>query len=100
MQPPKVIGGERTLHRLADAAELAKAIVAHVRTWTDHAPDPNRPLLVETAEERAARGAGDHDIPTKWWVYAVIGGVISAGVALAVWRADTSNMQDVELHYP
>jgi hypothetical protein len=100
MSPAKVIGGERTLHRLADAPELAKEIVAYIRTWADHAPDPNRPLLVETPEERAARGGGDHDASTKWWVYAAIGGVIGAGVALVAWRANTSNTQDVELHYP
>lgn len=96
---PHAIGGEHALRRLAAAPALVALIVDRVKTWAEHAPDPDQVLLVETPVERASHN-GLRDLPTKWWVYAAVAGVIGTGVALVLIHDHQSDTQTIEVHYP
>ena len=97
---PHLIGGDEAVQKLADAPQLAELVADRARGWDAHAPDPDVPLLTETPQERLRDGKDPRDVPTKWWVYATIFGVIGAGVALVYAHDQESNTQRVELHYP
>jgi hypothetical protein len=73
-------------------------VVDRVHTWDDHAPDPDRPLLTESPEERANRDP--RKIPTKWWVYAAILGAVATAVTIVYVHDSASDTQHLELHYP
>ena len=101
-EPPHRLGeGADATMQLADASRAAGLIADRVQTWNDHAPDPDRPLLVEDIRERAKRLARErHDEPTPWYVYATIGAALLAG-GIAIYAHDhTSDTQRVELHFP
>ena len=100
MDPPHAIGGDNALRKLAQAPELVALIFARARDWADHAPDPDRPLLTETKEEREEHKGGLRDLPTKWWVYAAVAGVIGTGLLLVVAHDHESSVQTIEVHYP
>ena len=85
---------------LADAGRATGLIADRVQAWDAHAPDPDRPLLVEDIHQRAKRLAGKADAPTQWWVYATIGAALLAG-GIAIYAHDhSSDTQRVELHFP
>jgi hypothetical protein len=95
-------GDDDGVRPLAEAPALVALVADRVQLWKDRAPDPDRPLLVETPAERAARQGdkGEKEEPTRWWVYATIGAALAAG-ALIIYTHDTAdNMQRVELHVP
>jgi hypothetical protein len=94
--------GDDGVRPLAEATALAKLIADRVDTWNDRAPDPDQPLLVETPEERKQRGVlkDNQEEPTKWWVYATIGGALLAGAIVIYANDSADNTQRIELHYP
>lgn len=83
-----------------DVAGLADAIAARVALWSDGGPDPDRPLLTE-ADAPRRRGRDDRIVePTRWWVYAAIGGALAAG-ALTIYALDAGeDRQRIELTFP
>ena len=94
---PHQLGGDDGVAPSADVARVLALITDRVHAWNDHAPDPDRALLVEGGHDRPAL---KREEPTAWWVYATIIGALG-GVALAVYLHDTgSDSQRVELHYP
>ena len=96
---PHQLGGEDGVAPVAEVARVLALITDRVHTWNDHAPDPDRALLVEDLHDRAD-AASKKEHPTEWWVYATIIGALG-GVALAVYLHDQgSDTQHVELHYP
>lgn len=100
--PVRRLGNEDGVRPLGEAAELVALIADRVKTWKDRAPDPDQPLLVETPEERRARGwlREDREEPTRWWVYATIAGAVVAG-ALVIYAHDSrEHTQRVELKWP
>lgn len=101
-EPLRVLGGSDGVRSLGEADRLAALIADRVQAWSEHAPDPDRPLLVESEAERAKRGPRGElvDEPTRWWVYASILGAVLAGVAVVYVHDNASNTQHVELHYP
>jgi hypothetical protein len=85
---------------LADIDKLASAVAERVQAWNVHAPDPDQPLLVEDMRTRAAHKKAEGQEPTKWWVYATIGGALLAGAIVIYAHESASDTQRVELHYP
>ena len=67
--------------------------------WSSHAPDPDRPLLVETLTERAERNKKQDD-HTAWWVYGTIGAAVIAGVIAVYAHHEDGDTQEIKLHYP
>lgn len=96
---PQRLGGEDGTGPLADQERLLLLVNDRVQSWTDRAPDPDQPLLVEDPKDRR-RTPGKAEEPAKWWVYGALLG--AAAVALGVMYAyDTADdTQRVELHYP
>ncbi len=73
-----------------------------VRGWTEHSPDPDRPLLLENGatDRYGHRTAGAKEEGTRWWVYVVVGGALAAS-AIAIYAHDQqSDTQRLELKYP
>jgi hypothetical protein len=99
IEPMRMLGGADGTRTLAEADRAAGLIIDRVQTWSEHAPDPDRPLLTESGTERVRRG-GVVDEPTKWWVYVAIAGAVVAATAVIVAHDTSSSMQRVELHYP
>lgn len=102
-EPLRRLGDDDGVRPLAEASALVGLIADRMESWNERAPDPDQPLLVETPAERKARGAtdkGEREEPTRWWVYATIGGALLAG-AIVIYSHDTAGQtQRVELHYP
>jgi hypothetical protein len=102
-EPVRRLGNDDGVRKLAEADALVALIADRVQTWSDRAPDPDQPLLVETPAERRARGIGkkgEQEEPTRWWVYATIAGALLGG-ALVIYAHDTAeDTQRVELKYP
>ncbi len=102
-EPLRRLGNDDGIRPLSEATALAGLIADRMASWNERAPDPDQPLLVETPAERKRRGTTDKDDeeePTRWWVYATIGGALLAG-AIVIYTHDTSaQTQRVELHYP
>jgi hypothetical protein len=100
-EPLRRLGGDQDGVRSMNEADRAVALaVDRVRTWNDRAPDPDQPLLVESADERAHRRGDEVEKPTKWWVYAIIGGAVVGAAAIVYAKDSASDTQRVELHYP
>jgi hypothetical protein len=99
-EPVRRLGNEDGMRTLDDAADLVALISDRIQTWADRAPDPDQPLLVETALERRARLETEKEAPTRWWVYATIGGAVLAGAILIYANESRDNTQRVEIHYP
>ena len=102
-EPVRRLGGnDDGVRKLGEAAQLVALIRDRVQTWTDRAPDPDQPLLVETPEERKQRGltVDDKEEKTRWWVYASIAGAVLAG-AVVIYAHDTAHdTQRIEVKYP
>ncbi len=98
-EPAHRLGGEDGTRTLADADRAALLLADRIEGWSSHAPDPDRPLLVETLEQRAARVRRGTE-PTAWWVYATIGAAILAGTVVIYAHQQDSNTQEIKLHYP
>jgi hypothetical protein len=108
------VGRSELPHRLGEAApigELSRVLAVveeRIRRWSDHAPDPDTPLLVESPEERDERDergvrktrSDDASKPTKWWVYAAIAGAVAIGATIIFVHDAASDRQRVEVHYP
>jgi hypothetical protein len=101
-EAPHSIGGDDGVAPVADVERVLGLIADRVHTWSDHAPDPDRPLLVESSESRDARGDRKDaaDRPTKWWVYAAIAGAAAIAATIIIVHDTASDRQRVELHYP
>jgi hypothetical protein len=101
-EPVRRLGGEDGVRKLGEADALIALVVDRIQTWSDRAPDPDQPLLVETPEERRKRGLlkDDEEEPARWWVYAAIAGAVVAG-ALVIYAHDSGqDTQRVELKFP
>jgi hypothetical protein len=96
------LGNDDGTRKLDETKALVALVADRVQTWSDRAPDPDQPLLVETPEERRARGVRGkgEDEPTRWWVYATIAGAVLAGAIVIYANDQADDMQRVELKYP
>jgi hypothetical protein len=102
-EPLRRLGNDDGTRKLEEANALVALIADRVQTWSDRAPDPDQPLLVETADERRARGLkvkGEEEPPTKWWVYATIAGAVLTGAIVIYANDQADNTQRVELKWP
>jgi len=98
--PVHRLGGNQGSRPVGEVDKLASLVADHVQTWNDHAPDPDQPLLVEDVRLRAAKNVAEGQEPTRWWVYATIGGALLAGAIVIYAHESASDTQRVELHYP
>lgn len=96
------LGADDGVRPLADAPALVALVADRVQTWKDRAPDPDQPLLVESADERNARavGHGEKEEPTRWWVYGTIGAALLTGLVIVYAHDSGNDTQRVELHVP
>ncbi len=103
-EPVRQLGKDDGVRSLAEANQLVALVADRVRTWSERAPDPDQPLLVETPEERARSRAGlqveEREEPTRWWVYATIAGAIVAGGIVIFAHEAADDTQRVELRFP
>lgn len=101
-EPVRRLGNDDGVRKLGEVEALVALVADRAQTWSDRAPDPDQPLLVETPEERRQRGLlrdGEEE-PTRWWVYAAIAGAVVAG-ALVIYAHDSAeDTQRVELKFP
>jgi hypothetical protein len=96
--PPHRLGNDEGAGAVADVDRLLALAVDRLHAWNDHAPDPDRELLVEDPKTRKA--LDDRNEPTKWWVYAAIIGAVAVGAAIVYLHDNESDVQHVDLHYP
>jgi hypothetical protein len=101
-EPVRRLGSDDGIRKLDEAPALVALVADRVQTWSDRAPDPDQPLLVETPEERRKRGllVDGKEEPTRWWVYATIAGAVVAGAIVIYAHGSAENTQRVELTYP
>jgi hypothetical protein len=99
-EAPHRLGGDDGTRKLAETDQLMALVIDRVHTWSDHAPDPDKPLMVESMEDRKRRDGGKQEEPTKWWVYATVLGALAAGATIVYMHDSAGNSQRVELHYP
>jgi hypothetical protein len=102
-EPVRRLGNDDGVRTLDEAPALVALVADRAQTWSDRAPDPDQPLLVETPAERRARGLrgkGEEEEPTKWWVYATIAGAVLAGAVVIYAHEQATDTQRVELTYP
>jgi hypothetical protein len=97
---PYRLGGSDGISPVADVERVLGVVQERIRAWNDHAPDPDRPLLVEDRGGRGERRTDDGDKPTKWWVYAAIAGAVAIGATIIYVHDSASDRQRVELHFP
>jgi len=98
-EAPHLLGGDDGVAPVGEVARVLGLVTDRIRTWNDHAPDPDRPLLVETTGAGPAR-RDEGEKPTRWWVYAAIAGAAAIGGAIIYAHDNASDRQRVELHYP
>jgi hypothetical protein len=99
-EPVVRLGGDDGTRPLAEVDRLAQLVADRVQTWNEHAPDPDQPLVVEDVRSRAAKKLAEGQEPTRWWVYATIGGALLTGAIVIYAHNSASDTQRVELHYP
>lgn len=99
-EPPRRLGGDDGVGTVDDAARLVALIDDRVTAWTDRAPDPDVPLLVEDPKTRSGGDRARTDEPTRWWVYAALAGAVAASAAVLYVYDSADDVQRVELHYP
>jgi hypothetical protein len=97
-EAPHLLGDEDGVAPLAEVGRVLDVIADRVQTWNDHAPDPDRPLLVEDTPRRGRKDAPEK--PTPWWVYAAIGGAVVVGATIIIAHESANDRQRLELHYP
>jgi len=78
-----------------DPAGLGAIVNNHVAAWDGHAPDPDRPLLVE---DRGEAGGAVHR--NHWWVYASLIGAVVVGGAIVYAHDSARDHQQIELSWP
>ena len=96
------LGGADGIAKLIDIDRLLALTADRVRGWTEHSPDPDRPLMLEngSADRYGHRTGGGKEEGTRWWVYVVVGGALAAS-AIAIYAHDQqSDTQRLELKYP
>lgn len=98
-EAPHLLGGEDGAAPIADVGRVLGVIADRIGAWNAHAPDPDVPLLTEDSVPRGAR-KDQAEGPTKWWVYAAIGGALAVGATIILVHDAASDRQRVELHYP
>jgi hypothetical protein len=98
-EAPHLLGGDDGVAPTADAARVLAVIADRIAAWNAHAPDPDQPLLVEDPETRGGR-RDQAPAPTRWWVYAAIGGAVAIGATIVLVHEAASDRQRVELRYP
>jgi hypothetical protein len=98
-EAPHLLGGDDGAAPVADAGRLLGVVSDRIAAWSAHAPDPDRPLLVEDSPGRGGR-RDEPEGPTKWWVYAAIGGGGGGGGPSNIAHEIGSDRQRVELRYP
>ena len=96
-EAPHLLGDDDGVAPLAEAGRLLDVIADRVQTWNDHAPDPDRPLLVE---DPRGRRKDEPEKPTRWWVYAAIGGAAAISAVIIIAHESASDRQRLELRYP
>ncbi len=85
------------VERDARAVLLGDAIQLRIASLKERAPDPDVPLMTEDDyEARVVR----RDEPTRWWVYAVIGGALAASAATIYAFETGEDRQRIELTFP
>ena len=98
---PHVLGMNNSGSGPTAAIERVLGVVAYqIQTWSDHAPDPDQPLLVEQDAARPGRRGDEGARPTKWWVYAAIAGAVVAGGIVLYAHENATDHQQIELHAP
>jgi hypothetical protein len=100
-EPVRRLGGDDGIRTLDQAPALAALIADRIEGWTERAPDPDQPLLVETrGADHLLRESQRGEDRTKWWVYATVAGSVLAG-ALIIYAYESSEpTQRIELRYP
>ncbi|HUJ59752.1 MAG TPA: hypothetical protein VLX92_14710 [Kofleriaceae bacterium] len=98
-EPVRMLGGADGTRSLAETDRALALVRDRVASWNERSPDPDVPLLTESADERAQH-KGAKEEPTRWWVYAVIGAAVLAGGITIYIHDNTTDTQRVELHYP
>jgi hypothetical protein len=100
-EPVRRLGDDDGIRTLDQAPALAALIADRLEAWTERAPDPDQPLLVETREGiPLLRESQPAEERTKWWVYATVAGSVLAG-ALIIYAYERSDpTQRIELRYP
>lgn len=94
-EAPRRLGAEDGVGTLAEAPRLVALAIDRVAGWNDHAPDPDRPLVLEARDALRAR-----ETPTRWWVYAAAAASVLA-IGIGVYAHDSAHdTQHVELRYP
>lgn len=99
-EPPHRLGGDDAVAPVAEADRMIALVVDRVKGWNDRAPDPDRPLLTEDLSARVKAATERRDPPTRWWVYAAIGGAIAASATIIYLHDAGSDRQRLELHVP
>ncbi len=96
------LGGDQSRGPIAETGRLARLIGDRVRAWSDRAPDPDLPLLVEERpSNKRSGGRGEiEDEPTRWWVYAAIAGALAVAGGVTYLSSDRGDIQRVELTHP
>ena len=97
-EAPHLLGEDDGVAPIAEVGRMLDMIADRIQSWSEHAPDPDRPLLVEDTARR--RRKDEPEKPTKWWVYAAIGGAVAIGAVIIIAHENASDRQRVELHYP
>ena len=100
VEAPHKLGGDDGTRKLAETDQLMALVIDRVHTWSDHAPDPDQPLLTEPRNGMKRSDGGREEEPTKWWVYATVLGALAAGATIVYMHDSAGNTQRVELHYP
>ena len=98
-EPPHLASGDTTMMRASASDAIVALVRDRITKWNDHVPDPDQPLLVETADERAV-STGHGEQHTRWWVYATIAGALAVGAIVVYAHDSATDTQHVELHYP
>lgn len=98
-EAPHLLGGDDGTAPVAEAPRLLGVVADRIAAWSSHAPDPDRPLLTEGSPGRGGRG-DEPEAPTKWWVYAAIGGALAVGATIIIAHEIGSDRQRVELTVP
>ncbi|HEY0190365.1 MAG TPA: hypothetical protein VGC42_04535 [Kofleriaceae bacterium] len=101
-EPPHPLGTSNSASGpVTDVERVLGAVADQIHTWSDHAPDPDQPLLVESDAPAPGRRRADEAEPrTKWWVYAAIAGAVVAGGIVLYAKERATDKQQIELHAP